>query len=194
MKTRTAILWKRGTREFFRPVVAGDVRSLAVAVHMAKQVSRWLEIAIALGVIAFALIAIIGILPAGLQVQKDNREETIINQDARLLLEAIKSGGRDVTSDLGVFVVSVDGIIMTNRSTEPPHWRSDRGPYPDSQRSDHDPHHDLFMPFPAALPVVEAIWVSVIRSSTTCMNPMDTNSCRRGKLFGGAGEFARGSG
>ncbi|HEY0549954.1 MAG TPA: hypothetical protein VGF13_10155 [Verrucomicrobiae bacterium] len=63
------------------------------------------EIAIALGVIAFALIAIIGILPAGLQVQKDNREETIINQDARVLLEAIKSGGRDVTSDLGSFVV-----------------------------------------------------------------------------------------
>jgi type II secretory pathway pseudopilin PulG len=68
------------------------------------------EIAIALGVIAFALIAIIGILPAGLQVQKDNREETIINQDARLILEAIKSGGRDVTSDLGSFVVSTDGV------------------------------------------------------------------------------------
>ena len=66
------------------------------------------EIAIALGVIAFALIAIIGILPAGLQIQRDNREETIINQDARLLLGAIQSGGRDSLSDLGSFVVRVD--------------------------------------------------------------------------------------
>jgi len=66
------------------------------------------EIAIALGVIAFALIAIIGILPTGLQTQRDNREETIVNQDARLLVEAIKSGGRDTNSDIGSFVVFID--------------------------------------------------------------------------------------
>lgn len=66
------------------------------------------EIAIALGVIAFALIAIIGILPMGLQTQRDNREETLVNQDARLLIEAIKTGGRDLTSDLGAYVVFVD--------------------------------------------------------------------------------------
>ena len=64
------------------------------------------EIAIALGVIAIALIAILGVLPSGLQVQRDNREETIINQDARLLLQALKSGGRDGASDLGSFVVT----------------------------------------------------------------------------------------
>lgn len=50
------------------------------------------EIAIALGVIGFALVAIIGILPMGLDVQRDNRSETIINQDATLWLEAIRSG------------------------------------------------------------------------------------------------------
>jgi len=50
------------------------------------------EIAIALGVIGFALVAIIGILPMGLEVQRDNRSETIINQDATLWLEAIRSG------------------------------------------------------------------------------------------------------
>lgn len=77
------------------------------------------EIAIALGVIAFALVAIIGILPAGLQVQKDNREETIINQDARVLLEAIKTGGRDVTSDLANFVVSVDGTNLPDAAAFP---------------------------------------------------------------------------
>lgn len=66
------------------------------------------EIAIALGVIAFALVAIIGILPVGLQVQRDNREETLVTQDARVLIEAIKSGGRDQVSDLGSFVVAID--------------------------------------------------------------------------------------
>ena len=50
------------------------------------------EIAIALGVIGFALVAIIGILPAGLEVQRDNRSETIINQDGTFWLEAIRNG------------------------------------------------------------------------------------------------------
>lgn len=75
------------------------------------------EIAIALGVIAFALIAIIGILPAGLQTQRDNREETIVNQDARLLIEAIKNGGRDI-SDLSNYVVQIDGVNFTGNSRD----------------------------------------------------------------------------
>jgi hypothetical protein len=53
------------------------------------------EVAIALGVIAIALVAIIGVLPTGLQVQKENREETLLNQDGMVLLEAIRNG-RDV--------------------------------------------------------------------------------------------------
>ena len=72
------------------------------------------EIAIALGVIAFALIAIIGILPIGLQTQRDVREETIINQDARVLIEAIKTGGRDLYSDIGAYVVSTNRIATPN--------------------------------------------------------------------------------
>jgi type II secretory pathway pseudopilin PulG len=52
------------------------------------------EIAIALGVIGFALVAIIGILPAGLQIQRDNRAETIINQDGTFWMEAIRNGAR----------------------------------------------------------------------------------------------------
>ena len=52
------------------------------------------EIAIALGVIGFALVAIIGILPVGLQIQRDNRAETIINQDGTFWLEAIRNGRR----------------------------------------------------------------------------------------------------
>ena len=50
------------------------------------------EIAIALGVIGFALVAIVGVLPTGLKAQRDNREETIINQDASYFIEAIRSG------------------------------------------------------------------------------------------------------
>src|SRR5688572_11872570 len=34
------------------------------------------EIAICIAVIGFALVAIVGVLPIGMQVQKDNREET----------------------------------------------------------------------------------------------------------------------
>ena len=50
------------------------------------------EIAIAIGVIGFALVAIIGILPAGMNVQKDNREDTTIGQDAPYFMDAIRNG------------------------------------------------------------------------------------------------------
>lgn len=78
------------------------------------------EIAIALGVIAVALIAILGVLPSGLQVQRDNREETIINQDARLLLQALKTAGREdlPASDLGSFVVITNGVPVNGIPTD----------------------------------------------------------------------------
>ena len=50
------------------------------------------EIAISLAVVAFALVAIIGVLPTGMTVQKDNREDTLIIQEGRYWMEAIKSG------------------------------------------------------------------------------------------------------
>ena len=65
-----------------------------------------IEIAISLGVIAFALIAIIGILPMGMNVQKENREETIINQDATVLMNAICNGERGL-NDLTNYVVAI---------------------------------------------------------------------------------------
>jgi hypothetical protein len=58
----------------------------------AQSAYTMIEIAIAIAVIGFALVAIIGILPSGMQVQKDNREDTIINQDGVFWLEAIRSG------------------------------------------------------------------------------------------------------
>ena len=55
-----------------------------------------LEIALSLAIIGFAVVAIIGILPAGLTVQKENREDTIINQDGPYFLEAIRSGATNL--------------------------------------------------------------------------------------------------
>src|SRR5690348_14533076 len=52
------------------------------------------EIALSLGIIAFALVAIIGVMPSGMKVQRENREDTIVNQDASYLLEAIRSGSK----------------------------------------------------------------------------------------------------
>ena len=58
-----------------------------------------IEIAIALAVIAFALVAIVGVLPIGLNVQRDNRAETIINNDAVYWMETIRgvSVGKDLS-------------------------------------------------------------------------------------------------
>ncbi len=65
-----------------------------------------IEIAISLAVIGFALVAIIGILPSGMEVQKQNREETIINQDANFLMNVIRNGARGV-DDLTNYVTAI---------------------------------------------------------------------------------------
>lgn len=51
-----------------------------------------IEIAIAIAVVAFALVAIMGVMPTGLRVQQENREDTIVNQDGNVWLHAIRSG------------------------------------------------------------------------------------------------------
>jgi len=68
------------------------------------------EIALCLGVIAFALVAIIGVLPTGLRVQRDNREDTIINQEGLLWVDAIRSGARG----LDYLTNFVDTITISN--------------------------------------------------------------------------------
>ena len=70
-----------------------------------------IEIALSLAVIAFALVAIIGVLPLGMDVQKENREETIIDQDATVLMEAIRNGAQGL-EDLTNYVIAI-----TNYST-----------------------------------------------------------------------------
>ncbi len=68
------------------------------------------EIALALGVIAFAMVAIMGVLPIGLRVQKDNKEETTVLLDGTYFLEAIRSGAKGM-DDLTNYVES---IIISN--------------------------------------------------------------------------------
>jgi prepilin-type N-terminal cleavage/methylation domain-containing protein len=65
-----------------------------------------IEIAICLAIIGIALVSIIGVLPMGLNVQKDNREETIINQDATVFMEYIRNGARGA-DDLTNYVYEI---------------------------------------------------------------------------------------
>ena len=58
----------------------------------AQRAFTMIEIAIALVIIGFALLTIVGLLPMGLTVQKDNREDTIISQDGNYFIEAIRGG------------------------------------------------------------------------------------------------------
>ena len=64
------------------------------------------EIAICLGIIGVALVAIIGILPIGMHTQRDSREETIVGQDASVLFEAVRSGSRGA-DDLTNYVYAI---------------------------------------------------------------------------------------
>src|SRR4051812_22958558 len=68
-----------------------------------------IEIAIAVAVIAFALVAIIGVLPAGLQVQKENREDTLLSQDGTYFMEAIRSGALGL-DELPYYVSRIDVV------------------------------------------------------------------------------------
>ena len=69
------------------------------------------EIAISLGVIAIALVAILGVLPTGVRVQRDNREDTILNQEGVFWVEAIRSGAKG----LDYLTNYVDTITISNR-------------------------------------------------------------------------------
>jgi prepilin-type N-terminal cleavage/methylation domain-containing protein len=70
------------------------------------------EIAICLGIIGVALVAIIGILPRGLRTQKDSRQETIVGQDASVIFEAIRKGARGA-DDLTNYVYIISNTVTT---------------------------------------------------------------------------------
>ena len=80
-------------------------------VARSTQAFTLIEIAISLAIIGFALVAIIGILPIGMNVQKENRNETIINQDATILMEAMRNGALG-TDDLTNHVLSITNYVV----------------------------------------------------------------------------------
>src|SRR5436190_14857662 len=70
-----------------------------------------IEIAICLAIVGFALVAIIGVLPLGIQVQSDNRQDTIINHDGAYFMDAIRKGAPP--DDLAFYVQQIS-ITDTN--------------------------------------------------------------------------------
>lgn len=82
----------------------------------AERAFTLVEVALSLAIVAFAMVAIIGVMPAGLNVQKENREDTILSQDAALLLEAIRSGANSA----GVSALSSGFLGITGASVPPP--------------------------------------------------------------------------
>jgi len=77
------------------------------------------EIALSIAIIGFALVAIIGVLPAGLNVQKENREETIIVHDANYLISAISGGARGL-DDLTNYVESITNYVTIYNNNHVP--------------------------------------------------------------------------
>ncbi|HZR19980.1 MAG TPA: type II secretion system protein [Verrucomicrobiae bacterium] len=69
-----------------------------------------IEIAISLAIIGFALVAIIGILPTAMNAQRDNEQETIINQDASILMDSVRNGERGL-DDLTNYVIGITNYI-----------------------------------------------------------------------------------
>src|SRR5438552_14875695 len=89
-----------------------ESRMRSVLKKRAVAAFTMVEIAISLGVIAIALVAILGVLPTGVRVQRDNREDTILNQEGEFWLEAIRSGSRG----LDYLTNYVDLITISNTS------------------------------------------------------------------------------
>ncbi len=62
-----------------------------------------IEIALCLAIIGFALVSIMLVLPGGMNTQRETREETIVNQDASMLLESVRNSARgldDLTNNV----------------------------------------------------------------------------------------------
>jgi len=49
-------------------------------------------VAICLAIIGIALVGIIAVIPAGMHTQRDNRQETLIAQDANFLMDLVRNG------------------------------------------------------------------------------------------------------
>lgn len=87
------------------------------AARSAKAGFTMVEIAMAVAVIAFALVAIVGLLPLGMETQRDNREETIVNHDGTYLLDAIRGGGQyidELTNFVDMVFIDKKAVAITS--------------------------------------------------------------------------------
>lgn len=84
------------------------------------------EIALSIAIIGFALVAIIGVLPAGLNVQKENREETIVVNDANYFIDALRSGARGL-DDLTNYVEAITNYVTFYNANNVPSPVETRG-------------------------------------------------------------------
>jgi prepilin-type N-terminal cleavage/methylation domain-containing protein len=94
----------------------GEPRSMTRRRVISCDGFTMIEIALCLAIIGFALVAIIAVLPRGLDVEKKNREETIIGQDAQVWMDTIRSGAQGY-DDLTNYVISITntyGIYRNN--------------------------------------------------------------------------------
>src|SRR5450756_2006241 len=82
----------------------------AVVARRRQAAFTMVEIAICLAIVAFAMIVIMGVLPLGMQVQKSNREDTVINLEGQYFIESIRSGAMGTPELLS----AVDWVMVTN--------------------------------------------------------------------------------
>jgi hypothetical protein len=90
--------------------MSAEIRHRPVPSRSAQSGFTMVEIALSIAIVAFAMVAIIGIMPTGFEAQRLNREETIINQDGAYLMEALRSGALG----LDALTTFVDSIVITN--------------------------------------------------------------------------------
>src|SRR5436190_12186093 len=102
---------------------------MRIVLKKAVAAFTMVEVAISLGVIAIALVAILGVLPTGVRVQRDNREDTILNQEGVIWLEAIRSESQG----LDYLTNYVDMIsVLGSRSANPTVFPGPGVPFPPS--------------------------------------------------------------
>jgi type II secretory pathway pseudopilin PulG len=85
--------------------------NLRLPARSALAAFTMVEIALSLAIIGFALVAIVGVLPQGLNIQRDNREDTLVSQDGPFILECIRSGAKGIEA----LTNSVDRIDVVTR-------------------------------------------------------------------------------
>ncbi len=101
-----------------------------------------IEIALCIAIVSIAMVAIIGVLPTGLNVQRQNREEAMLTQDAELLLNAIRSGQVGL-QDLVNFADRVT-LVRDYRDGSPSRTNYFHGPLVVTPPADSQPFGDAF--------------------------------------------------